>query len=357
MSKRKHNPATISQITKCIKNNLHNVNITLNTNPEFEQSTEFVVFRESCSKPECESSLSSKYVNEDTKSLMYKENEVIDIPKKLNNNFDNQLDLQYYIFGVPTQDSFFYSLIYIIFKDFKLKNAPIREEYIKNLKQTLLKDAPGIYRKNKYSKYGYKLDTLLTSIIELKHNNLAIDVLLCFISDNFSLNISVLNYDTGKYWIGKEYNSNFDERNVIIIYSNGIFLPLIHIYGEFPSKLIYKCIVNRYSAYSKIGDKTDSVIDKELAVSTPVIKNKPDTVCIIDNKNNDTIVDNTNNDTPLPGKPVLLNTPPDMKAFSSYKLDELQALATQFNIDIYIKVNGNPRNKTKRVLYDALKSL
>ena len=39
-------PATISQITKCLKNNKHNVKINLNVISQFEQGTEFPIYRE-----------------------------------------------------------------------------------------------------------------------------------------------------------------------------------------------------------------------------------------------------------------------------------------------------------------------
>ena len=39
-------PATVGQITKCLKNNKHNVKINLNVISQFEQGTEFPIYRE-----------------------------------------------------------------------------------------------------------------------------------------------------------------------------------------------------------------------------------------------------------------------------------------------------------------------
>ena len=38
--------ATISNVTKCVKRNKHNVKINLDVNSQFEQAIEFTVYRE-----------------------------------------------------------------------------------------------------------------------------------------------------------------------------------------------------------------------------------------------------------------------------------------------------------------------
>jgi hypothetical protein len=350
MHSKKQQPATISQVTKCVKKNMHNVQINLNTLPEFEQSTEFVVFREQ--KPvEIETSLLSKSINEDKNTLLYKENEVIDIPKKLNESFDNDLDTCYYIFGVPQVDSFFYSLLFAISKEFKLKDNNVRANYITNLKETLTKQVPTLFRTNKYSKYDYKCNAILENIEE---SNTISEGLMCAVSDYFNINLIVLNYDTDKYWLGKEYNSTIDEKNVVIIYSNGHYLPLIHIYGEMPSKFIYKCIVNRFKIYRKLATQTAlSLVEQEVAIPPPPYP--------------PTQTQTPQTQTPQPGKPVLAQNEQDhataekitLKAFSNYKITELQELANKYNIEVTYNVGtgAKPKNKTKRMLYDELAKL
>jgi hypothetical protein len=363
MHSKKQHPATISQVTKCVKKNMHNVQINLNTLPEFEQSTEFVVFREHTAV-EIETSLSSKSINEDKNTLLYKENEVIDIPKKLNESFDNDLDTCYYIFGVPQVDSFFYSLLFAISKEFKLKDKNVRANYITNLKDNLTKQVPTLFRTNKYSKYAYKCNAILENI---EASDTISEGLICAVSDYFNINLIVLNYDTDKYWLGKEYNSSIDEKNVVIIYSNGHYLPLIHIYGEMPSNFIYKCIVNRFKIYRKLATQTElSVVEQEITTSQSQTPQQP-----VENNNED---NEDNEEVPTPGKPVLAqddtvsaNIPStttsgekiELKAFSNYKIGELQALANKHNIEITYKVDGfvKPKNKTKRMLYDELSKL
>ena len=361
--RRKQTPATISQITKCIKNNQHNVKILLETNPLFEQSTEFIVFRDP-SVVNIETSILSKQVNEDKHTLVYKLNEVIDIPKKLNENFDNSLDNQYYIYGVPKENSFFYSLLYIISKEFKLKDSGVRDNYVVNLKETLVKSIPSLFRKNKYSKYGYKLSNILDNVT---NNDLVNEGLMCALSDNFNINLIVLNYDSEKYWVGKEYNNSINEKNVIIIYSNGVYMPLIHIYGEHPDNFIYKCIVNRYSIYNKLPSDAVSVVDTELKTSgsnsnKTIKKASIDhdeielQLAMFQSKSHFGKTETETETEPEPGIPVLLNKH-KLRGFSSYKLAELQQLCGEYNISTSSDVNGNSKNKTKRVLYDDLLAL
>jgi hypothetical protein len=334
MSHKKHNaPATISQLTKCVKKNMHNVQINLNVNPNFEQGTDFKVYREM--KPvEIETSIASKSINEDKFTLLYKHNEVIDIPRKLNEHFDNKLDTNYYIYGVPKEDSFFHSLLYIISKEFKLKPIDVRLNYVKTLKETMTNKVPSIFKTHGYSKYEYKRGEIIDNI---ENTATIAEGLLCLASDYFGINLIVLNYDSEKYWMGKEYDDSINEKNVVIIYTNGMYLPLIHIYGALPDNFIYKCIVNRFKIYNKLATQKElSVVEQEVAKKTPT-------------------------PTPTPGTPVLAQTETTpkltLKGFGSYKLPELQTLATEHGIETTQSVNGKTKSKTKREMYDALCSL
>jgi hypothetical protein len=337
-------PATISQITKCLKNNKHNVKINLNVISQFEQGTDFPIYREQ-KKVEIETSLASKSVNEDNSSLVYNLNEIINIPKKLNEGFDDKLDLNYYIFGVPIQDSFFHALLYVVSKEFKLKKEDVRIDYVTTLKQNMLDRLPKLFRDNQYSKFDYKRSQIVDNFEDTNHIT---EGLMCLASDYFGVNIIVLNYDTEKYWIGKEYDDTLNEKNVVLIYSNGVYLPVIHIYGEFPDNFIYKCVLNRFKIYRKLATNTDlSVVEQETAVNTIPSNEIP------------TII-------PTPGEPVLAESTHNesvaeqksqLRGFSGYKLPELVSLAQENGISIEIEVNGKTKSKTKKQLYDELKSM
>ena len=88
--------------------------------------------------------------------------------------------------------------------------------------------------------------------------------LMCLVSDYFGINLIILNYDTDKYWLGREYDETLNEKNVVLVYSNGVYFPVIHIYGEFPNNFIYKCVLNRFKIYRKLATNTElSVVEQE----------------------------------------------------------------------------------------------
>lgn len=322
--------ATISNVTKCVKRNKHNVQINLEVNPQFEQAIEFTVYREPI---QCtiETSISSKSINEDKNTLVYKQNEIIDIPMKLNSNFDNMLDADYYLFGVNKTDSFFLSLMYIISKEFKLKNTNIQVNYVNTLKETIQKEINNLHKKFNYTVLGYSKNHIHSCF----DNNIIDESVLCLISDYFGINLILLDYEYDKYMIGKEYDNTIDSKNIIIIKNDNYYIPLIQMYGEYPSKMIYKCVVNNY----KINKKVQSVInDSVVEVETHQTKaNVSNTNSIVEKENND-----------------ILSSKIKLKAFSGYKLPELRTLAQQHNISIKHENNGKPKNKSKRELYDEL---
>ena len=53
---------------------------------------------------------------------------------------------------------------------------------------------------------------------------------LHYLSDYYNINVIVLNRYKFIYYRGDNYNS--DNKNIIIIKYNDIYLPLIHIFGE-----------------------------------------------------------------------------------------------------------------------------
>ena len=129
------------------------------------------------------------------------------------------------------------------------------------------------------------------------------------------------------------------------MYSNGVYLPVIHIYGEFPDNFIYKCVLNRFKIYRKLATNTElSVVEQETVKTVPVESDVQKPV------------------SPKPGSPVLAETAekkPELRGFSGYKLPELRELATQFGIELQIvDTNTNKsKPKTKKQLYDELSAM
>ena len=128
---------SIGNITKCIKSNKQNIKISLNVNPEFEQSRTIKKRKkhnlDNIKKDEVDSS------SFEQGDISYNENEVINIPKKLDNLFDNLLCDNYYLYGISINSvSFINSLLYILLSDFKFKNNDEQQKFSEQLKENLM---------------------------------------------------------------------------------------------------------------------------------------------------------------------------------------------------------------------------
>ena len=253
------------------------------------------------------------------------------------------LEDNYYLYGIPKQNSFLISLLYILSPDFKFKKEN-KNIYIEQLKSNLVKELPK-YFKNGYSKLKFNRNNIIEAINNENENNENIDKsVIYYLSEYYNINLIVLDYYKMKYIIGREYTQ--DNKNVIIVYTNNLYLPLIHIYGEYPNNLIFKQIINKLGINNKI-DLTD---DKSSSVVLEPKESKQE-----NNEHKDSKKDSKNDISLEPEKMNLnLNLNLKLKSISSYKLVDLQELATKY--DIAIK-NEKGKNKIKSELYNALSLL
>ena len=314
---------SIGDITKRIKSNKQNIKINLNINPEFEQ-TNVIKKRDKKNLDK----LTKEVVSDGNNigDISYSENEVINIPKKLDNLFDNLLYDNYYLYGISISDySFLNSLLYVLLSDFKFKNTNDQKQFSFQLKTNLLNELPDYFKKNKYGKLLFKK----TEIEDNIEKNLFESAELHYLSDYYNINLVVLDYYKFTYHTG---NYNEDNKNIIIVKYNDIYLPLIHIFGEYPDNIIYKCIINKL----KINNLSqESLVVAEVGTVEP-------------KEDNETMSKELLNKVPV--APV---APIKLKGYSSYKLNELQELALKYNINIKL----DHKIKTKKQLYDELKEL
>ena len=225
---------TIGNITNRIKSNKQNIKINLNVNPEFEQQN-------TIPKRVKQTLYNIKKDSDDPPGdISYCENEIVNIPKKLDNLFDNLLCDNYYLYGIPiSSNSFLSSLLYIILGDFKFKTISEQSKYALQLSESLKNDIDKYFKTKKYSSIGYKK----TSMIDNIENGIWENPEIHYLSDYYNINLIIIDYYKFTYHCGQNYNEQ--NNNVIIVKYNDIYLPFIHIFGEYPSNLIYKCIVNQ----------------------------------------------------------------------------------------------------------------
>ena len=313
---------TIGDITKRVKSNKQNIKINLNMNHDFEQNK--IIKKRVKQNLEI---LTKDDTNDNIKGdIIYNENEVINIPKKLDDLFDNLLCDIYYLYGIPINDiSFLNSLLYILLSEFKFKNAKDQLQYSNQLKINLKKELPDYFKNNKYSKLNYKKQSIEDNI----ENNIFENAELHYLSDYYSINLIILDYYKFTYYTGSNYNEN--NNNIIIIKYNDIYLPMIHIFGESPSNLIYKCIINKL----KINNLTQisKTLVEEVSKET-----------LVEEVSKETLVEEVSKET------LVSKSCDKLKALSSYKLFDLQEMCKEKEIPLL----NNGKNKTKKQLYDAL---
>ena len=332
---------TIGNITKLVKSNKQNIKININVKSEFEQNN--VIKKRT--KQNIDVLKKDELVDNSKGDIMYNDSEVINIPKKLDDLFDNLLCDNYYLYGISINNvSFLNSLLYILLSDFKFKNSKDQQQFSSHLKINLLKELPEYFKNNKYSKLKYKKQSIEDNI----ENNLFENAELHYLSDYYSINIILLDYYKFTYYTGSNYNE--DSTNIIIVKYNDIYLPMIHIFGESPSNLIYKCIINKL----KINNLTHKTITNVANVNNSTNVANVDTsanvtITNVDTSTNVANVTSTNVDTST--NVANVDTGIKLKGFSAYKLPELLELANKYNIII---VNDTNKKKTKKQLYDAL---
>jgi hypothetical protein len=304
---------TIGNVTKRLKSNKQNIKIKLNVNSEFEQNN-VIKKRTKQNVDILKKDDSSDNSNGD---IMYNDSEVINIPKKLDDLFDNLLCDNYYLYGISINNvSFINSLLYILLTDFKFKNSKDQQQFSIQLKINLLNELPTYFKNNKYSKLNYKKQSIEDNI----ENNMFENAEIHYLSDYYSINLIVLDYYKFTYYTGENYKE--DRTNIIIVKYNDIYLPMIHIFGESPSNLIYKCIINKLKinnlTHASINDTVANVAVANVAVANVAVAN----VAVAN-----TVEDNVASET-------FDNEKIKLKGFSAYKLPELLDLANKYKISI-----------------------
>jgi len=336
-------------VTKCVKNNNQNFKINLDVNPAFEQDSTFKFYKKTHhdTADTCDNSIDSDVtiiktsndishqdsgehiVNND---IVIKKDEIINIPSKLNDIFDNLLENNYYLYGLSKENGFLLSLLYIISSDFKFKAELERIKFVNLLSDELCKNIDGYFSKGKYASLNFNKSKIIGNI----SNDLFNSEEIYYISDYYNINLVVLNYIQNNYIIGKQYDEN--KKNVIIVNYNEYHIPLVQMYGESPNNLIFKSVINKLPLNN---DVYKSVQIQESVTKINEIKTN------IEEK----LTNLESNDEPSNDSfKLMFNTKNKIRALSSFKLDELQNIAKLHNIDL-------TQYKTKKNVYDKILEL
>lgn len=217
---------TLNDITKNIKVCKKDINIELNVSDEFLQPSKI---------PSKVGVYVSPEVIVETNKLDYSEGDVIDFPDFLSSKIDLN---SYYIYGVNKSRSLYESVLYIIDSNFKLEEDTKKIMCVDDLKNLLLEDYENIYKKNSYSKLGFKKADIRSCL----ETNTFSDAVLNLICDYFKINIFLINLENETV----KLVSNTDKENIItILYHDKVYLPIVSIYGSDPY-VLYPQIKNKF---------------------------------------------------------------------------------------------------------------
>ena len=172
-----HSTLTLNDITKNIKLCKKDVNVNLNISETYLQPKHIP-------NKVGEYISTQTELNSSSSKLDYVEGDVIDFPDFLSSKIDLN---SYYIYGVNKTHSLYESVLYIIDPNFKLEEDTKKTMCIEDLKNLLLEEYENIFKKNTYSKRGFKKAELRNSI----ENNIFNNMLLTLICDYFNINISI----------------------------------------------------------------------------------------------------------------------------------------------------------------------
>ena len=221
---------TLNEITKYVKFNQTNVDLSLSVNEEYLQPIRIPTRVENPNDVLIEEETQVK----DTNVLKYKYDEIINLPT----SFSEFLDLNnYYSYGVDKDHSFIYSFMYVYDNEFKLDTEKKKTEKVILLVQDLLDTL-----NNPDLKYPKK--TAINNA--LKEDNYIQTNVLAFICEHYNLNICIIDLNEKTHLSGNP-NLNEDFSNIVIMKSGLHYFPLIHMYGL---QLDYNVLIKLMKTYS-----------------------------------------------------------------------------------------------------------
>jgi len=209
----------------------------------------------------------------------------------------------YYTYGIKKHFGIIESIMMVIDDNFKLESNTTKEEKMSNILNTILENVDTYYSKFNYSLYKIKKSTLVDNIICRKLRETDI---IRYVSDFLEVKTVVL--DTQKM-IYETYGNS--DTIVLIISQKDYLLPIINSYNK------------------SLKDEVLNEIDKIFINKT----NKPSKIM------------DGNKSVKLDGQ---------LDPIRKYKISELQEIAENKKIDIFVTINGKKKKKTKQMLYDEI---
>lgn len=312
------------------------VNTTMNITSNITNSLENSI------KTELESNEKlNKEIKETNNNIIFNEDEILDIPEIISCLFKNSTNKSklhkkdYYVYGIKNKNSFFTSLVLFTQTDYIVKTTSEKNGIVISFKRELGLKLETTFSQFDYKELKFKKNKMITDLM----NDHKLDFSLQVASIDYIKNdVCIINIDTKSYMYLKSYNiENTNNLSFYIILNiNNNFVPIMNSSGN-----------------NLFNDDTFKLIKAnfEKGICEKPYKERLFKPSKIQNKS--TLTDNTNEEN---NQDEHIEQPElNLKALSSYKLKELQDLATKYKINIKKNGgNGKMKNKTKEELYNEL---
>ena len=265
----------------------------------------------------CKGKTESKNITEkpqiDNKKIyLCKEEQIRDIPPLLISLFDNPK--KYYIYGTPSQFSFYHSILLIIQSDFILQGKIQKEKIIDDSRNNLVYELDDFYKKNNYKSKKFKKSVIRDNLLNSKSFLPQVNT---YIADYYNVCLLIIDTETYLYSLINDFNK--DKDFVIMLRKNNYYQPILNSEGN-----------NRFD--NQIIEKISKILKPEFEID--FMKKEE-----IDNKKNNDSVD--------------IDNKFELQKENKYKIAELQEIAKKLKIEI--KVKGTNKNKKKSDLYIEIK--
>ena len=247
-------------------------------------------------------------------SIIFSQDEILNIPHILEPIFQSLNKDNYYVYGIKNNNSFFNSLVLLTQKDYIIKSKSEKSGCVSSFKRELGLKVETNFNDYDYKELGFKKSDMITNLID----NLPINFQVKMAAIDFiKKNVCIININKKTYVFLENYNDNSvdDDDNTlsfyILIQINDIYIPILNTDGihHFNKDLLE--IIKRQ-------------FEKDIDNKNRIIKN---------------------------------NKELNLKSLSSYKLKELQELSVKHSINIKKIVKDKEKNKTKEELYNELKMI
>ena len=284
---------------------------------------------------------SSTILNNINNDIIFNEDEILDIPevidflfKNSKHNSKSQLDKkEYYLYGIKNKNSFYTSLVLLTQTDYIVKTKSEKNGIVISFKRELGLKLETTFSQFDYKELKFKKNKMITDL--MNDHNLDFSLQMAAI-DYIKHDICIININTKSYMYLKSYyiDNPSPIEFYIVLNINDNFVPIMNSSGkQLFNEETLKLIKGNFEKGKCEKQYKERLFVKSVHQSS--------------NTKNPT---NVQNETINEEQPEL-----NLKALSSYKLKELQELATKYNINIKKNGdNGKMKNKTKEELYNEL---